>query len=214
MPPSKLFKGVARKALKAFSVVSIGGISYFVGNAVELSLPEECDTAGAILPVLVFELNDQEITKHAVLERFEEFAHRDDVFHMSFTEGSVLILRSDELPASTHALPESLTEHLNLASSKLFLYLQVVKSFKKARVSSREELCIVLGNCTAIPAPLSLSPSSLQILERSTTRFEPLKAGAYSGLHRVVAVPSRLYFEPSREKPLAGLRVTVKDNYK
>lgn len=30
----------------------------------------------------------------------------------------------------------------------------------------------------------------------------------------MVAVPSRLYFESSREKPLDGLRVTVKDNYK
>lgn len=46
------------------------------------------------------------------------------------------------------------------------------------------------------------------------TRFEPLSAGAYSGLYRVVAVPSRLYFEPSQDKPLNGLRVTVKDNYK
>lgn len=46
------------------------------------------------------------------------------------------------------------------------------------------------------------------------TRFEPLNAGAYSGLHRAVAAPSRLYFEFSKEKPLNGLRVTVKDNYK
>lgn len=53
-------------------------------------------------------------------------------------------------------------------------------------------------------------------IPRSNTAasFEPLHAGAYSGLHRVVAVPSRLYFEPSSEKPLNGLRVTVKDNYK
>lgn len=35
------------------------------------SLPEECDTDGAILPALVFKLNDQQIPKHAVLDRFE-----------------------------------------------------------------------------------------------------------------------------------------------
>lgn len=30
----------------------------------------------------------------------------------------------------------------------------------------------------------------------------------------MVAIPSRLYFKPSPERPLGGLRVTVKDNYK
>lgn len=83
------------------------------------SLPEEFDTAGAILPAVIFELKDQEITKHAVLERFEDFARRDDVFHMGFTEGSILILRSDESPAPMPALPESLTEHLVFTSSRI-----------------------------------------------------------------------------------------------
>lgn len=39
----------------------------------------------------------------------------------------------------------------------------------------------------------------------------PLHAGAYSGLHPVVAVPSRLYSPLSLDKPLNGLRVSVKD---
>jgi Asp-tRNA(Asn)/Glu-tRNA(Gln) amidotransferase A subunit family amidase len=45
------------------------------------------------------------------------------------------------------------------------------------------------------------------------TRFEILRAMAYGGLHTVVAVPSRLYFPPSPEKPLNGKRIAVKDNY-
>lgn len=43
--------------------------------------------------------------------------------------------------------------------------------------------------------------------------FQPLHAGAYTGTHSVVAVPSRLYFPISSEKPLNGKRVTVKDNF-
>jgi hypothetical protein len=43
--------------------------------------------------------------------------------------------------------------------------------------------------------------------------FESLKAGAYFGLYPVVAVPSRLYSPPTSERPLNGLRITVKDNY-
>lgn len=61
-----------------------------------------------------------------------------------------------------------------------------------------------------LPQPTRL-PSCCAIITWS--RFEPLRAGAYSGLHPVVAVPSRLYYSPSKEKPLAGLRVTVKDNF-
>lgn len=43
-------------------------------------------------------------------------------------------------------------------------------------------------------------------------RFEPLKAAAYTGLHRVVAVPSRLYYPQTAKPPLNGMRIAIKDN--
>lgn len=47
----------------------------------------------------------------------------------------------------------------------------------------------------------------------TTLRFHPLQASAYDGIYPVVAVPSRLYFHVSPEKPLNGKRITVKDNF-
>lgn len=44
-------------------------------------------------------------------------------------------------------------------------------------------------------------------------RFTPLKVTSHDGFDLAVAVPSRLYFTQSPEKPLNGLRVSVKDNY-
>ncbi|KAL9560862.1 hypothetical protein ACKAV7_015025 [Fusarium commune] len=41
----------------------------------------------------------------------------------------------------------------------------------------------------------------------------PLRAGALSAGGLTIAVPSRLYFTPTKEKPLAGLRLGVKDLY-
>ncbi|KAH7262788.1 hypothetical protein BKA59DRAFT_505813 [Fusarium tricinctum] len=41
----------------------------------------------------------------------------------------------------------------------------------------------------------------------------PLRAAALSAGGLTVAVPSRLYFTPSKAKPLAGLRIAVKDLY-
>ncbi|KAF2645931.1 amidase signature enzyme [Massarina eburnea CBS 473.64] len=46
----------------------------------------------------------------------------------------------------------------------------------------------------------------------SRYRFETLKATARHGDTLAVAVPSRLYFDPSPEKPLHGKRIGIKDN--
>lgn len=43
-------------------------------------------------------------------------------------------------------------------------------------------------------------------------RYEALRAGAYDGHYKVVAVPSRLYFSKTDERPLNGARITIKDN--
>lgn len=48
-------------------------------------------------------------------------------------------------------------------------------------------------------------------LEPWNERFQPLHANAYSGLHSVVAVPSRLYYPVTFDRPLNGKRVSVKD---
>lgn len=44
-------------------------------------------------------------------------------------------------------------------------------------------------------------------------RFRPLPVAAYSGMHPVIAVPSRLYFSQNGNKPLNGKRISVKDNF-
>lgn len=44
-------------------------------------------------------------------------------------------------------------------------------------------------------------------------RFQPLKSTSPDGLHSAVAVPSRLHFPRSAERPLNGFRIAVKDNY-
>lgn len=50
------------------------------------------------------------------------------------------------------------------------------------------------------------------VLTLTNGSFEPLPVSAYEGLHHVVAVPSRLYSEPTANKPLDGVRISVKDN--
>ncbi|KAG8162641.1 hypothetical protein KVR01_007119 [Diaporthe batatas] len=45
-------------------------------------------------------------------------------------------------------------------------------------------------------------------------RFEPLELTGGKGLWRQVAVPSRLYSIPTKKRPLAGKRISIKDNFK
>ena len=43
-------------------------------------------------------------------------------------------------------------------------------------------------------------------------RFKSLQNSAFTGSNAAVAVPSLLYYKPSEDRPLNGLRVAVKDN--
>ncbi|KAJ3545675.1 hypothetical protein NM208_g2398 [Fusarium decemcellulare] len=52
---------------------------------------------------------------------------------------------------------------------------------------------------------------SQSLLQSPTGDFQPLSAQIPASATLTIGVPSRLYFRPSEEKPLAGLRVSVKD---
>ena len=60
---------------------------------------------------------------------------------------------------------------------------------------------------------MSIFRSYILVSAYCTYRYQALQANAYSGLHSVIAVPSRLYSPPSEKKPLNGKRVSIKDNF-
>ena len=62
----------------------------------------------------------------------------------------------------------------------------------------------------------AVSPNMLIVLKDRPLmlRFSPLDMVSLDGMWRYVAVPSRLYATPSDRSPLAGLRISVKDNFK
>ena len=68
---------------------------------------------------------------------------------------------------------------------------------------------LMMGNITS-KLSYALTPFSDSL---TVCRFQALHAGAYSGMYGVVGVPSRLYFMSSVEKPLNGLRISIKDNF-
>lgn len=55
-------------------------------------------------------------------------------------------------------------------------------------------------------------PYSVSQRSSCSTRFEPVTVAAYNGLHKVVAVPSRLHYPRTPTKPLNGMRIAIKNN--
>ena len=49
--------------------------------------------------------------------------------------------------------------------------------------------------------------------DKSSGTFYPLSAGVSGAASLAIAVPSRLYYTPTSDQPLAGLRISVKDLY-
>ncbi|KAK4194619.1 amidase signature domain-containing protein [Triangularia verruculosa] len=218
--------------IKTNTVVDLAGIQYILGNRAEWTLPVGCDIGPNIAPAVAFSARNLHWTADGLKSVFSTFTQADDVFQSAFTEGGFLIARSDDLVDRTPTLHDSLTRLLNETSSTLMFgtaqekglpngpyFVKGNSLYRAWRLYPDENLAFTLAlspSSEDSEEPRYFTSSSFfRASDSSLTRdgWEPLRAGAYSGLYPVVAVPSRLHHPVSEGKPLSGLRVTVKDNY-
>ncbi|KAK4139840.1 putative amidase [Dichotomopilus funicola] len=180
-------------------VVDLGGRSY------SWTIPTDYDSGPTIAPAVVLSTRSVDWTVDGLESVLSAFDKADDVFQPAFAQGGLLIARLDGAETLTPTLHKSSTRFLEEKSSTLiFVTAQADELpdgpyFVQGRILHRAWRLYPDEN---LAFTLALAPS-----------WEPLKAGAYSGLYPVAAVPSRLYYPPSTKKPLNGLRITVKDNY-
>ncbi|KAK0702782.1 amidase signature domain-containing protein [Lasiosphaeris hirsuta] len=142
-------------------------------------------------------------TRKSLEDALDRFESEDDVFQRVFFEGGTIIAQLSD--GSTEcSSPDDVTDFLWSHSSEL----------------------ILSPSATPIPeGPYLIKGASLhqgwRLYEDELFAFVsavvpedgPDEFRAYSGVHPVVAVPSRLYFPKDKSKPLNGLRITVKDNF-
>lgn len=142
-------------------------------------------------------------------------AAHDDVFNPSFVDGGVLLPYNVHPGQSKQTISQTL-DHLLASKSARILWIEdstIVdlpegpyflqgKNLHQAwRLYSDEFSSFTAG----------VVPNDDE--DGGPYRFQPLQAGGTSGLYGAVAVPSRLYFPLSQDKPLNGLRVALKDNF-
>lgn len=188
------------------------------------------DGTPRIAPAVVFSARNLRWTPESFESVFSTFEHADDVFQPAFTSGAILIAHLDEPGHPT--VHDSLVQFLRDNSSELAFvtaqedelpdgpYFVHGRFLHRAwRLYEDDSLAFTLALAPSLEGDGGYrygqpAASPFHIDHPLTqSRWEPLIAGGYSGLCPVVAVPSRLHHPVTEEKPLNGLRVTVKDNF-
>ncbi|ODM23164.1 hypothetical protein SI65_00753 [Aspergillus cristatus] len=174
-------------------VTVLDGIPYYVGDIPVSQLlhvpPSTLDSTDLsnvdILPMTVVSSNSSELTGSELNATIAEYSTRDDVFSSAFLS---ILMVSPEYNASEKVQP-AIQMHLSLELpiGPYFPLNKTGQIFKAHRLYEDTQLAF-------------LEPSISD------------ETGGYCSLPgQSVAVPSRLYYTVTPEKPLAGLRLGVKD---
>jgi hypothetical protein len=184
--------------------VTLNGIDYFIdpyvaGNISTDILHDLSDIPSAFgfKPITVV---SQTTTVQGLSSLFSDWMKTDDVFQAGFAQGiflkdltalggkteTILGTRSTVLPLQDTALP----------SGPYFIDVETGSAYKAYRLYE------------------DFSQTFTQsLLQKPDGSFQPLSAQVAAAGTLTVGVPSRLYFTKTKEQPLAGVRVGVKDIY-
>ncbi|KKA25283.1 hypothetical protein T310_0691 [Rasamsonia emersonii CBS 393.64] len=179
-------------SLQQSITAQLGSVAYFVRSRVEepfhSDFSRQFGERETVTPAVVLHAENPKVSVDFLENSFSRFAVEDDVFSTEFLINNILIRSSTLLFVDKSEGKDVLPQGPYFASRQgLHQVWRLYEDSLAAFVSS-------------------VIPSDDPYL------FEPLKAAAYTGLHRVVAVPSRLYYPKTDKRPLNGMRIAIKDN--
>ncbi|KAK8059413.1 amidase signature enzyme [Apiospora saccharicola] len=212
-------------------VLHLSGVSYIAIPHVQLDglqSPGKGRDLPAIGPneykpviVVSVDCNSSSVSIKKVIDSFSSRATEDDVFSDAFLTDTVIFQGSikylervqEELMIFSTRFTDKWTEAKAWAP-KTFLSV-------KPSVGAIPSGPYFLGQESNLFQAWRLYPdtqgsfiSSLVPIQDVEHPFRPLGLSLGGSIHKAVAVPSRLYSKKSDSTPLAGLRFSVKDNYK
>lgn len=152
-----------------------------------------------------------------VLEAVSQFSQADDVFCSLFLTDTVGVLDTPK-----HALTRELQDLETKVGKWTVKSVYAVTGLQGGKASIPPGPYFLRGN--VIHQAWKLYPDTLDAFSvaayaedvgsEENVTFAPLHFLDKEGIWKNVAVPSRLYSLPTQEKPLAGKRIAVKDNYR
>ncbi|KAK4213124.1 amidase signature domain protein [Rhypophila decipiens] len=137
-------------------------------------------------PAVLLCVPDVEFALEHAQAALKDLSHRDDVFSDDFTS-AVILQPSHGVDLTAVASRLAQTRHFQT----IFTGAPVPPKHSSLTpwISLRAYKCIILSS------------------------FSVLQAVSQQGTFKSIAVPSRLYATPSKTKPLAGARISIKDNF-
>ncbi|PVH99545.1 amidase signature enzyme [Periconia macrospinosa] len=177
--------------------VELGDVSYFLPpkavTAIDVTKYKHLFGTGSFVPFTVIECT--ECHEKEISSAVEKYLQKDDVFQSGFLQA--IYVQGQPKSPSYHAYNTSattITGEAKLAPGPYFLNAlgQIHEAWRlySDYTGAFTESCISTGDGT----------------------FSVLPAGIV-GQKSAIAVPSRLYYQQTEEKPLAGVRIGIKDIY-
>ncbi|KAK2764404.1 hypothetical protein FQN54_009098 [Arachnomyces sp. PD_36] len=184
--------------LQASTVISLGSTDYLAQNKPEYRVQL---TSSADWNVLTsFDAKGEHLTPQYMQRQLNEYLERDDVFNTDFLEAVIIVTDENSVD---NALKQLLT---SWGCQVVFLLPFTIVNGPYFYSSSG-----IFRAWRLYPDPQEAFALSTIPSQDDSNVYQPLNAAAYGATTLCVAVPSRLYFHPTTEKPLAGTRIAVKD---
>ncbi|CZR64559.1 related to glutamyl-tRNA(Gln) amidotransferase, subunit A [Phialocephala subalpina] len=211
-------------------VVTLGDITYYAGGIPVSTLHGVngqivtglLDIGADLLPLTVIHTNSSHFSTVELNSIVSTFLDSDDVFHTEFLESVYLAYDGSKTPSVD---TQSCAPTLDGYGTELFM---VGPTFKTSMFSGVTKVSF----SKELPSgPYFMSPSTGDIFRAyrlypddylafisgavsdEDDGFLALPAVTENVMAKSIAVPSRLYYTASADKPLAGLRLGVKDIY-
>ncbi|KAJ5974586.1 hypothetical protein N7481_011796 [Penicillium waksmanii] len=209
-------------ALDKGKLVSLDGINYWVGGIAVSRLPSSAIvnwnwTVSDIVPLTVIRTNATTFTSDNLKETVATFTASDDVFGLSFLE--VIFLQYDG--QGQVQFESALDLHSKILGNKLTI---ISSEYQPQPPLAQANLQKSLPNGPYFISPRTgdifkafrlYSDHQLAFTEGAVSDemggFVSLPAATEGAMTKSIAVPSRLYYTPTTDRPLAGLRCGVKD---
>jgi hypothetical protein len=182
------------------STANVNGINYYIGTEAVATI-ESTSTGSDFVPLTVMKNSNGTFTTSTFRSIVASYLASDDVFQHGFLQAVHLIGTSNSSSLST-ACAEYGTSALTTSSNAsipagpYFLEPATGELYKAYRLYSDVQDAFTEGTIENADGTFSILSASIPGVQSTT-----------------VGVPSRLYYTKTAEKPLAGVRLGVKDIY-
>ncbi|KAJ5123845.1 Amidase [Penicillium bovifimosum] len=198
-------------------VLTINGIEYYSGDAVSRISPSGPKAElGDIVPMTIIRTDEALLTANAIKEIISNYSAVDDVFQTAFLKTVFLVYDGKGRAKADSSVSHALQEFGNTLIMATHGYAGAHITPAKLPDDIPKGPYLYSSHTGEIYQAFRLYPDhQLAFTEASLGDgqggFRPLPAVTSGAMTKGVAVPSRLYYTPTSTKPLAGLRVGVKD---